>query len=97
MPPFFRQFVRCRGMEEIIHYLSVFGQAADKEIAGATGIPLVDVQTHISRLVAQGEIMACESTRFENGKEIKEVVCRVIGFMPSIKYGRKARVQLKLS
>lgn len=84
-------------MEKILQYLTTHGEGVDAEIADATGMPLSDVRIHLSELSAQRAIMACRSIRFEQGKEIEEVICRLTGYIRPATPGRKPKVQLKLS
>ncbi len=83
-------------MKEILQYLKKHGEQLDLEIAVATGIPLVNVRTHLSELAARGEVMACHSTRFEKGKKIEGICCRIAGYIPPSAPGRKSKAQLKI-
>ncbi|MGA8146274.1 MAG: hypothetical protein WB870_01700, partial [Gallionellaceae bacterium] len=47
------------------------------DIAMATGISLAKVHLHLSELTAKGEIMSCHSIRFEKGKKIEGIRCRL--------------------
>ena len=84
-------------MKEILQYLKTHGERLDTEIAAATGISLANVHIHLSELAAKGEIMVCHSTRFEKGKKIEGVSCRLAGYIPPAAPGRKSKAQLKLS
>ena len=84
-------------MKEILQYLKKHGERLDTEIAEATGISLANVHLQLSELAAKGEIMACHSIRFENGKKIEGVSCRLAGYIPPAAPGRKSKAQLKLS
>ena len=90
-PVFFRRFAASGNMNEIIRYLTIHGECADTEISGATGIPLTDVRIHLSALVSQRAIMACRSIRFEQGKEIEEMICRLTGYIRPATPGRKSK------
>ena len=83
-------------MKEILQFLKN-GEHLDSEIAEAVGMPLDKVRIRLSELTAQGEIMSCYSIRFEKGKKIEGVLCRLSGFTPPAKPGRKPKVQLNLS
>ena len=76
-------------MEEILQYLKKYGDRLDKEIAVATGISLINVRLHLSALAAKGEIMVCSSIRFEKGKKIEGIRCRLSGYIPPAAPGRK--------
>ena len=84
-------------MKEILQYLKMHGERFDKEIAEATGIPLAKVRLHLSELTDKREVMACHSIRFEKGKKVEGIRCRLTGFTPPAAPGRKAKVQLQLS
>src|SRR5437763_8668521 len=55
-------------MQEILKYLKDRGERLDSEIASDTGISLENVRLHVSALSARGEVMLCQSIRFNNGK-----------------------------
>jgi DNA-binding Lrp family transcriptional regulator len=84
-------------MNEIIQYLKINGERLDAEIAEAVGISLAKVRIELSELTARGEVMSYYSTKFENGKKIEGIRCRIAGFIPKAAPGRKSKVQLKLS
>jgi DNA-binding IclR family transcriptional regulator len=73
----------------ILQYLKTHGQRLDMEIAAATGIPLQTVRTSLSDLSARGEISKCSVTRFDNGKAINGMLCRIAGTIPPKTPGRK--------
>jgi DNA-binding IclR family transcriptional regulator len=84
-------------MNEILQFLKARGERLDSEIAEATGMRLAKVRLHLSELTAKGEVMSCLSTRYENGKKIEGIKCRVAGYIPPATPGRKSKAQLKLS
>jgi hypothetical protein len=84
-------------MNEILQYLKIYGDRLDKDIAVATGISLAKVRLLLSELAAKGEIMTCSSIRFEKGKKIEGMRCRLSGYTPPAAPGRKPNAQLKLS
>ena len=84
-------------MNEILQYLKIHGERLDAEIAQAVGLSLVNVRKQLAELAAKGEIMSYQSTRYENGKKIEGIRCRLAGFIPPAAPGRKSKVQLKLS
>ena len=73
----------------ILQYLHKHGQVLDSEIATATGIPLPTVRTSLLELSAQGEISRCSVTRFNDGKPIEGILCRIAGTIPPATPGRK--------
>lgn len=84
-------------MKEILQYLKKHGEQSDTEIAIATGISLANVRLRLSELAARGEIMACLSIKFEKGKKIEGIRCRLAGYIPPAAPGRKSKAQLKIS
>lgn len=84
-------------MKEILQYLKTHGERLDTEIAEATGISLTKVRLLLSELAAKGEIMSCHSIRFDKGKKIEGIKCRLAGYIPPAAPGRKSKSQLKLS
>ena len=73
----------------ILEHLRKNGQQLDLEIAAATGIPLPKVRTSLSVLSALGEISRCNVTRFNDGKAIEGMLCRIAGTVPPKTPGRK--------
>ncbi len=84
-------------MKEILQYLKKNGERLDTEIAEATGLSLAKVRQHLAELAAQGEIMVCHSIKYEKGKKIEGISCRLSGYIPPAAPGRKSKAQLKLS
>ena len=84
-------------MNEILQYLKTRGERLDSEIAEATVIPLAKVRIHLKELTDKGDVMSCYSTRFEKGKKIEGIRCRISGFIPPAAPGRKSKAQLTLS
>lgn len=84
-------------MKEILEYLKKHGEMFDTEIAVATGISLSRVHLHLSELAANKEIVACHSTKFEKGKRVEGISCRLVGYTPRATPGRKSRPQTMLS
>ena len=66
-------------MNEILQYLKTRGECLDSEIAQAIGISLADAQKQIVELTASGDVMSYQSTRFEKGKKIEGMRCRLAG------------------
>lgn len=79
--------------EPILQYLKKHGQRLDSEIASATGIPLKAVRASISDLSSRGEISRCSVTRFNDGKPVEGILCRISGSIPPSTPGRKPGVK----
>lgn len=73
-------------MKEILQYLKSAGERSDFEIAD------LFIWT-----AAKGDVMVCNTIKYEKGKMIEGMSCRISGFIPKAKPGAKAKVQLKLS
>lgn len=84
-------------MKEILQHLKTHGEQLDTEIAAAVGISLAKVRMHLTELAAQREVMIYHSIKFEKGKKIEGIRCRLAGFIPPAAPGRKPKSQLKLS
>jgi DNA-binding IclR family transcriptional regulator len=75
---------------EILDCLKKYGQRLDVEIAKETGVPLAMVRERIAALAATGAVITCSLTRFDKGKRIEALQCRVSGYVPPLAPGRKA-------
>jgi len=84
-------------MKEILQFLKKHGERLDTEIAVATGISLSNVHLHLTELANSGEIVACHSIKFDKGRKIEGIICRIAGYIPPASPGRKSKAQLKLS
>ena len=78
-------------MDQILQYLKKHGEQLDAEIAQANGLTLSKTRLHLAELAAKGEVITCDSIRFEKGKKIEGISCRVSGFTPPAAPGRKAK------
>jgi DNA-binding Lrp family transcriptional regulator len=76
---------------ETLKCLKKHGQRLDLEIAKEMGVPLTAVRRDLAGLAATGAIITCSLTRFENGKQIDALQCRVSGYVPPLAPGRKAK------
>ncbi len=77
----------------ILTHLKRHGQLLDSEIATATGLPLAAIQSSLMELSAMGEISKCSVTRYNDGKAVKSLQCRIAGFIPRPSPGRKPGVK----
>ncbi len=73
----------------VLQYLKKHGQRLDSEISLATGIPLQQVRQSLSDLSERGEISRCSVTRFNDGKPVEAMLCRISGYIPPAAPGRK--------
>ncbi|MGC2165149.1 MAG: FaeA/PapI family transcriptional regulator [Gallionella sp.] len=80
-------------MNEILQYLKKHGERFDSEIAVATGTSLAQVRLHLTELSEKREVMTCLSIRYEKGKKIEGIRCRLSGYIPPAAPGRKSKAQ----
>jgi len=78
-------------MNEILKYLKKHGEKLDAEIAEGAGLSLSKTRNYLAELAAKNEVVLCDSIRFEKGKKIEGISCRVTGFTPPAAPGRKAK------
>jgi len=78
-------------MNEILKYLKKHGEKLDAEIAEGAGLSLSKTRNYLTELAAKNEVVLCDSIRFEKGKKIEGILCRVSGFVPPAAPGRKAK------
>lgn len=83
--------------EQILKYLSTQGERLDTEIAAAIGSSIAQTRRHLSELTAAGQIMSCLTIKYEKGKKIEGISCRMVGYVPKAAPGRKSKAQLTLS
>jgi len=76
---------------DLLSFLRTHGQRLDCEIAEETGVPLHDVREQFTALLAAGEVVACDVTRFNNGKRIDATMYRASGYFPPAGPGRKSK------
>jgi hypothetical protein len=81
-------------MQKIHDYLKARGEQLDSEIAAATRIPLDDLRQHLYEMSKRGDIIVCHSTRFNKGKKIEGMLCRVSGYTPAPSPGRKPKAKV---
>lgn len=84
-------------MKEILQHLKKHGEQLDTEIAEAVGLSLAKVRAQLAELAEKREIMVYHSIKFEKGKKIEGIRCRLAGYIPPAAPGRKPKSQLKLS
>ncbi len=76
---------------QILEYLRAQGQSRDVEIAAALGLDLAAVRGDLDQIAAQGKIFCCRVTRFEAGRPIEEIQCRISGYIPKAAPGPKPK------
>ena len=91
----YRPFWEIPALIEILEYLKKHGQLLDSEIAKEMGISVATVRQRVASLRATGEVITCDLTRFDNGKQTQAWVCRASGYTPPPAPGRKAKPTAK--
>jgi DeoR/GlpR family transcriptional regulator of sugar metabolism len=81
-------------MNPILQYLEKHGERLDAEIAAATGISLSKVRLDVSELAANRQVMVCHSIKFDKGKQVENIICRLVGYIPPATPGRKSKAQV---
>ncbi len=56
-------------------------------------LPLATVRRGLAELSATGAVVMCSLTRYEDGKTIEALQCRLSGYVPKPAPGRKAQAQ----
>ena len=74
---------------EIIECLRKHGQRLDFEIAEETGIAVAHVRERLAVMASTGAVIACNVTRFEQGKPNDACLYRLSGYSPPRSAGRK--------
>lgn len=77
--------------EDVLQCLKKYGQRLDLEIAAEMRLPLNKVRSGLAELSATGTVVMCRLTRYEDGKEIQALQCRLSGYVPKPAPGRKAQ------
>lgn len=75
----------------ILQHIKKHGQLRDAEIAHALGLKLGAVRSSLDDLSATGQIACCSVTRYDEGKPVHEILCRLSGYVPPAAPGRKPK------
>jgi hypothetical protein len=79
------------GYEVILEYLKKHGNRFETEIAEAAGATITSTRLKLSELADMGKIISCHLTRFEKGKKVEGMSCRLAGVIPVAAPGRKPK------
>ena len=79
--------------EDVLQCLKKYGQRLDLEIAAEMRVPLAKVRSDLAELSATGAVVVCSLTRYEGGKTIEALQCRLSGYTPKPAPGRKPQPQ----
>lgn len=75
----------------VLQHIKAHGQVCDADIARALGLKLGAVRNSLDDLSTRGYIACCDVTRYNDGKPVKEILCRVSGYVPPAAPGRKPK------
>jgi hypothetical protein len=78
-----------RMQASILQFLKTSGEGFDIDIAKALRMSVREVKSHVSQLSSAGEVICCEVTRYQGGKKIQGISCRLSGFAPAFSRGPK--------
>jgi hypothetical protein len=78
-------------MENVLECLRRHGECLDLDIASEIKLPLDDVRHALALLVVGGHAITCKLIRFERGKRVEALQCRVSGYIPKPTPGRKGK------
>lgn len=73
----------------ILQFLKTNGEGFDADIAKALRIPIGQVNKYVSELSNAGEVICCKVTKYQDGKMVQGVTCRLAGKLPTPAPGRK--------
>ncbi len=73
----------------ILQHLRTNGEQLDAEIARALRMTQAQVNSHIAKLSAAGDVICCQVTRYVDGKKIEGVSCRLSAYVPPRATGPK--------
>jgi hypothetical protein len=69
--------------DQIYDCIKQESQLTDRQLASKLNISLMDVHAMIQQLTQEKRIYSCDIINFEDGHEVKGLLCRVSGYSPS--------------
>ena len=82
-------------IDDLFDYVKKHGQVIDRNLAKDLGLTLEEVRALVYQLQADNKLYSCDITTFENGEEVKGLLCRVSCFSPKASPGRKPGIKTK--
>jgi len=76
-------------IDDVFNCVKRHGQIIDRHLAKELGLSLEEVRAVVYQLQASNKLYTCDIINFEDGVEMKGLLCRVSCFMPKAKTGRK--------
>jgi hypothetical protein len=80
---------------DLLACLRAYGQRVDFELAQELRVTIEEVHERVAALIAAGEVIECNLTRFQHGRRIEAMMYRVRGYMPPVGRGRKTQPPAK--
>jgi hypothetical protein len=82
-------------IDDLFDCVKRHGQIIDRQLAKELGLPLDEVRAIVYQLQASNKLYTCDIINFEDGVEVKGLLCRVSCFSPKASPGRKPGVKPK--
>ena len=82
-------------IDDLFDYVKRHGQIVDRQIAKELGLSLDEVRSLVHQLQVKNKLYTCDIINFEDGVEVKGLLCRVSCFSPKASPGRKPGVKPK--
>jgi hypothetical protein len=82
-------------IDDLFDCVKRHGQIIDRQLAKELGLPLDEVRAVVYQLQASNKLYTCDIINFEDGVEVKGLLCRVSCFSPKASPGRKPGVKPK--
>lgn len=76
-------------IDALFDYVKKHGPTIDRHLAKHLGLSLEEIRALIYQLQADNKLYTCDIINFEDGVEMKGLLCRVSCFTPKASPGRK--------
>ena len=76
-------------IDDLFDCVKRHGQIIDRQLAKELGLTLDEVKVMVDQLQASNKLYTCDVINFEDGAEVKGLLCRLSGFIPKGSPGRK--------
>jgi hypothetical protein len=82
-------------IDDLFDCVKRHGQIIDRQLAKELGLTLDEVRSLVHQLQVKNKLYTCDIINFEDGVEVKGLLCRVSCFSPKASPGRKPGVKPK--
>ena len=82
-------------IDDLFDCVKRHGQIIDRQLAKELGLTLDEVRALVYQLQASNKLYTCDIINFEDGVEVKGLLCRMSCFMPKGSPGRKPAIEPK--